>query len=557
LPFSRNHNITSEGGIIDEEYRLEYVADRVQTTATVFMGLSMRCGRCHDHKFDPISQKEYYRFFAFFNQVPETGYHAEHVGNVKPVMAVPSAAQSQERASIEKKLTELNALIEERKDQLSEAIVDWEKGLPGDSAPTEPKELVEALAVTHTQRTDAQRQTIGDYYLAKYDSAFKGLSAARKQWNDRKQKLDKAIPTAMVMVEQPQPRKTFVLMRGAYDRPTDEVTPGVPDMFPPLADDAPPNRLGLARWLVDPKHPLTARVAVNRIWYQLLGRGIVETLEDFGTQGAWPTHPQLLDYLATDFVAHGWDVKRLQRMIVTSATYQQSSYLTAELAARDADNLLLARGARFRMTAEMIRDNALAVGGLLKHRLGGPSVRPYQPAGLWVEVSVADDSYSGGPFKQDHGDDLYRRSVYTWWKRTCPPPALNAFDAPEREFCTVRRSRTNTPLQSLVLMNDPTFVEAARGLAQRVLAKPSTATDRAKRAFRMATGRAPTHHEQSLLVDLYQARRQHYASRPQDVDSLLAIGESPVPDSLDRTDLAAWLTVTSVILNLDQTITKE
>ena len=327
-------------------------------------------------------------------------------------------------------------------------------------------------------------------------------------------------------------------------------------MFPPLPGPAPQNRLGLARWLVSREHPLTARVIVNRLWAEIFGRGLVTTPEDFGTQGASPSHPELLDWLAVELIDSGWDLQHILRLIVTSATYRQSARMWVIRASVDPSNSLLARGPRFRLKAEVIRDTALAVSGLLVDQVGGPSVRPYQPAGLWVEVAVADDTYSGGPYVQSHGDDLYRRSVYTWWKRTCPPPALNTLDAPEREFCRVERSRTNTPLQALVLLNDPTFVEAARKLAERMLVEGGP--DRASRltfGFRLVTARSPTAAELEVLSDSLASIRSRFLANDTAAAELLRVGESPLP-RLEPAELAAYTAVANILLNLDEFVTK-
>jgi hypothetical protein len=314
------------------------------------------------------------------------------------------------------------------------------------------------------------------------------LNALQSQKDD----LVKQIPTTMVMAEMKKPRDTFILARGDYRNQTDKVQPGVPAILPPLAKDAPLNRLTLAKWLVDPGHPLTARVAVNRYWQTYFGYGIVKTQEDFGVQGEPPTHPELLDWLATEFVRTGWDVKAMQRLIVTSATYRQSSRTTAALIEKDPENRLLARGPRIRLQAELIRDTALAASGLLNDKVGGPSVTPYQPKGIWEELAFGD-GFSGQAYEQSHGPDLYRRGMYTLWKRTAPPASLGTFDAPDREKCTARRAQTNTPLQALVLLNDPTYVEASRALAQRALLEAAKDPNaRITYAFRLAAARMPT-----------------------------------------------------------------
>ena len=377
----------------------------------------------------------------------------------------------------------------------------------------------------------------------------------------------------MVMQEMPQPRKAFILKRGQYDQPADEVQPETPASLPPFPHNAPRNRLGLARWLLAPSHPLTSRVAVNRSWNTFFGSGLVETVEDFGSQGQWPSHLELLNWLAVEFQAgnesepatgekrvayssSNWDVKRLHRQMVTSATYRQTSRVSAESLERDPLNKWLARGPRFRVQAETIRDNALAVAGLLSDRLGGPSVSPYQPAGLWDDVAVGAD-YEGTVYRQDKGEGLYRRSMYTFWKRTCPPPGLNTFDAPEREVCTARRSRTNTPLQALVLMNDPTYLEAARKLAERAMLSGGNSPDsRFEFAFRLALSRRPTDAEKRLGLMLYEQRLAKFQQKPDAAGSLLSVGDSTRDRSLPEAELAAWTSVMSVLLNLDEAITK-
>jgi hypothetical protein len=367
----------------------------------------------------------------------------------------------------------------------------------------------------------------------------------------------KTIPTAMIMAELPKPRDTFVLARGDYRNHTDKVEPGVPSMLPPLPKDAPRNRLTLARWLVDPGHPLTSRVAVNRFWLMYFGYGIVKTQEDFGVQGEAPVHPELLDWLATEFIRTGWDVRAMQRLIVTSATYRQSSRVTPDLLEKDPENRLLARGPRGRLPAEMIRDTALAASGLLNDAIGGPSVLPYQPRGLWEEMAFGE-GFSAQSYQQSHGRDLYRRGLYTFWKRTVPPASLSIFDAPDREKCTARRALTNTPLQALVLMNDPTYVEASRALAQRTLLEGGKGDrQRLAYAFRLATARRPSGRETGVLHGLLQTRRAEYRRTPQAAVKLLSVGEAPRDNRLDPRELAAWTTVASVILNLDETITKE
>ena len=766
--FNRNHMINSEAGSIPEEFQFEYVADRAETTAAVWLGTTIGCARCHDHKYDPITQRDFYRFFAYFNNIPEKGLDGA-AGNAAPVLQLPSDGQQRE-------LDRLNLALVDGDKKLADAVVaplleSWEKtklgklppaprggllahyeldgsfsdlsgsyrhgrilrgevgydagpvdraatlngvtevetgvelpaafsiavwmksaGLtqmtvlqnteePGgrrgfemlldDSRPLPPmnrgshlimrlvyqwpddlieirsrdritqkdwrhvavtydgsgkasgmrlfvdgkplecdvlhdalshpvlsrrhlgvgsaqlgapytggfddlrvydrpltQDEIEALAVNEParaillkqadRRSKEEKESLRAYFLThdappelrRSYAEYVSTLAARNALNYN-------IPSVMVMREMEKPRDTFVLARGDYRNKTEKVTPGVPSALSPATSDAAPNRLGLAKWLVDPSNPLTARVAVNRYWQMYFGVGLVKTSEDFGSQGEAPSHPELLDWLATEFVRTGWDVKKMQRLIVTSAAYRQASAVTPELLEKDPENRLLARGPRFRLQAEMIRDNALAAAGLLAEMAGGPSVFPYQPEGLWEELSVGD-VYSAQVYSQSHGKDLYRRSVYTFWKRTVPPAALATFDAPGREKCIVRRMPTNTPMQALALMNDPTFVEAARAVAQRAMKEAGAdPAGRADFVFRLATSRKPSQSEQRTLVDLARRNIARYSRDPEAARKLLHTGESQADSKLDPAELAGWTTVASVALNLDETITKE
>jgi len=770
--FNRNHMINFEGGAIADEYQVEYVVDRVEATSNAFMGLTMGCARCHSHKFDPITHKEFYEFFAFFNTVPEVGLDGKR-GNAVPVLPLPTPEQ-------QARLDQLNADIDAHETALDDSVVaplqrEWENGasekpaepdltglvahyeldgnfsdisgryqhgrtvigeptfdagqvgravsfdgdteisfgnvggfdrgdtfslavwlkgrgnlpmsvfqkidspdrrrgyewmlddialvdiqkwaarltvrIAGDSpeqaiqirtrerlrlgdwyhvaltydgsgkaaglglylngvlldtdivrdalsgtcatgAPLRvgsktlgrpfvgqlddlrlysralTPQQVEDLAIHHSMRVilsgvigkpskeDAERTRA--YFLTyaapeSLRTSYRELNALQSQKDD----LVKQIPTTMVMAEMKKPRDTFILARGDYRNQTDKVQPGVPAMLPPLEKDAPLNRLTLAKWMVDPGHPLTARVAVNRYWQTYFGYGIVKTQEDFGVQGEPPTHPELLDWLATEFVRTGWDVKAMQRLIVTSATYRQSSKMTSALIEKDPENRLLARGPRVRLQAELIRDTALAASGLLNEAIGGPSVTPYQPKGLWEELAFGD-GFSAQAYEQSHGPDLYRRAMYTLWKRTAPPASLATFDAPDREKCTARRAQTNTPLQALVLMNDPTYVEASRALAQRVLLEAAKDPGaRIRYAFRLAAARMPTRQELQVLRTLLDGRLQAYRQDRTGALKLLAVGESRRNPRLDVAELAAYTTVASVIFNLDETVTKQ
>jgi len=480
--FCRNHRINSEGGSIPEEWAVEYVVDRVETLGTVFLGLTIGCARCHEHKFDPVSQEEFYRLYAFFNNVPEWGLGPNN-GNSPPFIKVPE---------------------------------NWPNLSPDEdhAIPPAPYELV-------TTQSSVVRPKPGDE------------------------------TTVMVMQELDEPRPTYRLNRGQYNQPDKSrvLTAAVPESL--ATNEQPTNRLELAAWLTSPDHPLTARVTVNRYWQQYFGAGLVRTSENFGLQGEAPTHPELLDWLATEFIRRDWDVKALQRLIVTSATYKQSSFASQDLVARDPENRLLARGPRFRLPAFAIRDQALAASGLLVEEIGGESVKPYMPPRLW-------ESISNNKYQQDHGSKLYRRSVYTYWRRTIPPPTMMTFNAAEREVCSVRKDRTNTPLQALTLMNNVAFVEASRFLAERILqGAGSSDMQRVHYGFTLVLGREPSASELALLQDAYAAFRARFAAAPQTAEQLLKTGEKPKTDGLDSVEHATLTMVASLILNLDEAVSRE
>ena len=755
--FNRNHGVTASG--ISEEYRVEYVLDRVRTTATTWMGLTIGCAQCHEHKYDPVSQEEFYSFFANFNSVTDKGVE-NRPGNVDPLVEVVPLGQQAIETRLAGVIKSLEARRARRFEGVGDRVAAWERALakqpgrrgvvegpllvhcrlderdgqpvstgspgkpatvqgqakwvkarvaggleldgrsslvlgdvagfertdafsygawvnpssggaivarmddaadyrgwdvfvsgrrvevhlihqwPGNavhliskaSLPSDrlthvfvtydgssrsagvalyfdgkrqevnvtrdrltgsirtarplhigrrnpsgflkgtiddvriyprqlkPEEVAvlagtdgldEILAVAAEKRTRSQRETLQRTYLALHDQEYRRLSEQRDRRRRELDALKKNRPTVMVMQDLKMPRRSFVLLRGQYDQHGAEVKPGVPGFLPGLPAGAPANRLGLARWLVDPSHPLTARVAVNRLWQLSFGSGLVETAEDFGTQGQPPSHPRLLDWLATEYIRRGWDTKSLLRLIVTSATYRQSSRSTPALRERDPANRLLARATRYRLPAELIRDHALASGGLLVEQIGGPSVRPYQPAGLWKETSNRG-------YVQDHGVALYRRSFYTYWKRSVPPPNMFALDAPTRETCTVRRQRTNTPLMALVLLNDPTFVEAARSLAGLVLGEKKAGIDgRIQHLFQRVTARVPEQEELSELQRLLADQLARYRRDPAAAGALLKVGESARDQRLDPAEHAAWTVLASVVLNLDEAITRE
>jgi hypothetical protein len=502
--FHRLGPTSSEGGADAAEYAAKYAIDRVNTTATVWLGLTLNCTECHDHKYDPFTTKEFYSLFAFFNQVPETPLYRG--SNSPPTIRTPNAEQQQ-------KLAEFGQDIE----ALSEK------------------------AAMATELGD----TIGAEDLRKQRAA---KEKARDDFRN-------AIPEIRVMADVPQRRPTHILVRGDYRTLGDEVQPAVPALLGSLPAEIPPNRLALARWLVSAQHPLTARVTVNRFWQMVFGTGLVKTAEDFGVRGERPSHPELLDWLACEFMASGWNVKHLMRLIVTSATYRQSSQATDELLTHDPENRLLARGPRFRLPAEMVRDNALVISGLLSPQIGGPSVKPYQPGDLWREFAYGDDANKS--YVQDHGANLYRRGLYTFWKRSVLYPSFVAFDAPKREVCAAQRSRTNTPLQALVVLNDVTYFEAARVFAQRLMAVKQADPDaRISLAFKLALSRPPSAKELAAMRSLYEDACSIYSEDKPSAQKLVSAGEFPRPDC-DPVDHAAWSCVCNAILNFDETLTKE
>jgi hypothetical protein len=557
--FCRNNMINFEGGADAQEYLTQYIFDRVNTFGTAFLGLTVACAQCHDHKFDPITQKDYYQLYAYFNSVPEKGLDGSK-GNAEPVLELPTPDQ-------EKRLRDANAEVEKARLALkkAEAGLDdaqwaWEQSIVGDMAGAK---LNDSLAVTlqtpAAERTEADAATLREHFRTKVSTAMKDAQGKIDALTKTRDAIKGEIQTVMVMREMEKPRETFMLKRGLFNSPGEKVEPGVPGSLPALPADAPKNRLALAKWITNPAHPLMPRVTVNRFWQLLMGTGLVKTANDFGSQAEWPSHPELLDWLATEFTGTGWDVKSLVRLIVTSATYRQSSKVSPEQLERDPHNRLYARGPRFRLSAEEIRDTALAISGLLDPRIGGPSVSPYQPPGLWEELSSRKDSskWTAQSFVQSKGADLYRRSMYTFWKRTSPPPQMQTFDAPDRETCVVTRERTNTPLQALVLMNDPTYVEASRILAERLLVLGGgTTDDRVRFAFRLATSRVPTSREAGLLKELFEKQTTRYAAQPEEALKLLGTGDAPRNPKLDPVELAAWTNVISTILNLDETVTR-
>ena len=520
--FHRNHMLNEEGGVIPEEFLAEYCADRVETTAAVWLGQTFNCARCHDHKFDAITQKDYYSLYAFFHNVNEKGignYGAPIRRNAPPFLSLPTDEQRAKQMQLQEqqvKLAEQLAAIDARlKSEQSQSEQDRQAG-------------------------EAERVQV----MAEQAAVTKALA-----------ELEQQTATTLVMEELEKARETRILLRGEYSKPGDVVTAETPASLPPMSSEFPKNRLGLAKWLVDRGHPLTSRVIVNRLWQQLFGVGLVRTSEDFGVQGEVPSHPELLDWLAVEFVRSGWDVQHMLRLMASSAVYRQSSVVTDLLRQRDPENRLLARGARFRLQSEFLRDQALCVSGLLVRKVGGPSVKPYHPPGLYEQVTAGSGT---NVYVEGQGADLYRRSMYTFWKRSVPHPAMLLFDAPFREACVLRRSRTNTPLQALNLLNDPTWVEAARFLAGRMLteAGPDPGSQ-LRHGFRLVLIREPEQRELGVLRAGYERVLVEFRESSAEAQQLLQVGATRSVQSLPQAELAAMTVTAGVILNMHETVTRE
>lgn len=735
--FHRNHMLNEEGGVIPEEFLAEYCADRVETTATVWLGQTFLCARCHDHKYDPFTQKDYYSLYAFFHNVSESGlgnYGANIRRNAPPILQLPAPELEAKKATLEQNLADVNKHLEQRETAIASSHADWERRaieaavtwqtgepiaaqlgeasidvdreqrlvritpsadgqirceiqaawpgsslsrmtamkldvkpvamkaentdagtqsmewrldqlrvstvaaestdeeavslraaevegslpaeetarsldastkqstlisqtddgaslviefepitirdgtielrlelsftVPENSGPCDvridatdastdlllPAEIAQIVRTASEDRTAEQAKQLVEFRKSK-DAEHRQLTERSDALTKEIDETDLQIPTALVMDEMTTPRETHILVRGVYSNKGDQVTAGTPAALPAMSPELPRNRLGLAKWIAHADNPLTSRVAVNRMWQSLFGAGLVRTAEDFGVQGEPPSHPDLLDWLATEFVRSGWDVKAMMRLIVTSSTYRQSSRLNPQLHAHDPDNRLLARGARFRLQAEFLRDQALAASGLLVPTIGGPSVKPYHPPGLYEQVVAGS---SAATYVVGAGTDLYRRSLYTYWKRSVPNPAMLVFDAPFREQCTMRRSRTNTPLQALNLMNDETYVEAARFLALRMVsAGGESAQDRIRHGFRLVLVRSPSDAEMMILMRAYERSIGEFGHDPVSATGLLAVGESTSDLPIEQAQLAALTMAASTILNLDETLNKE
>jgi len=745
--FNRNHRINGEGGIIAEEWRIENIIDRVETTSFTWLGLTLNCCRCHDHKYDPFTQKDFYSLFAFFNNVEESGTiqgaSNRSGGNSVPFLKVTSAEQKAKLDALQAAANAATKAVRTAEKDLPKLVAAWEPTLADSKQVAksawqrlEPESVTSKFGATLTRQADGSylaggknppkdvyvfdaampadgasafllecfpdpslpnqslgRHPNGNFVLSDFDvfvqkpggkpekqvvakasadysqkgyeiggvvdkksgrgwaidgptkrdprramfvlktplppqagaklllrlrheaitshnigrfrlswaaadagevkldgdtslAEIKLIAAipAAKRTPDQVKRLhtffranvesplraadqalaaassalttfEDTLPTTMVMKEAATPRDAFVLTRGEYDKPAAKVTMATPAVLPPMPKGAPLNRLGLAQWLVAPENPLTARVWVNRAWERFFGNGLCKTTENLGSQAEYPLHPELLDWLAAEFMRSGWDMKAMMKLIVMSQTYRQSSAVTPAMVAMDPENRLLARGPRFRLTGEVVRDQALALGGLLVPKIGGPSVRPYMPEGVWDETSKYGDLRG---YKADAGDGLYRRTLYTIWKRTAAPPTMMLFDAPTREICTVKRSRTNTPLQALALLNEVTFVEAARGLAQLMIQKGGTTPEeRLRYGYLRATSHELEPAAMAVLLKGLKERLAWYAAHPEDATKLVSQGQSKPAEGIAVPELAAYCTTASVLMNLDRVVTRQ
>jgi hypothetical protein len=554
--FHRGTTVNVEAGVDQEANRINAVIDRVNTTGTVWLGTTIGCAQCHEHKYDPFTQADYYRLLAYFNNTEmETAFRGKNetaaIDFTGPGMELPQRPEAKaRRQELERQRADLSAKLQSAIEEVTPRLCDWEQQELADKQSRKklPAAIREVLAVPREQRSAPQAKQLTNYFVG-LQPEVKALRGELGELREQIQALDP--PTTLVMRELDEPRETHVFVRGNFQQKGERVTPGVPTALHRAPDDVPPNRLGLARWLVDSDNPLVARVTVNRWWAEFFGRGLVASLEDFGTQGERPTHPELLDWLATEFMRGGWSQKAIHRLIVTSSTYRQSSRVSADLLARDPTNNLYARGPRFRLDAETIRDNALAVSGLLCRKMGGPPVYPPQPPGIWRVTGLVDNTY-----RTSQSADRYRRGVYAIWRRSAPYPSFVNFDAPDRASCVVQRPRTNTPLQALTLMNDPVYVEMATALARRIISDcpDMTVRERVVYVFRLCLARHPNRAEVDRLEELYRSELERFEADP-DAARALVQREREHAD-VEPQQLAAWFYVANVLLNLDETITK-
>jgi hypothetical protein len=562
--FNRNHLLNGEGGAIPEEQRFVILFDRVDTTATTWLGLTMACCQCHDHKYDPLTTRDYYGLLDAFNRVPETGtpqFISKRIRVAAPFLELLTEEHSKQIAEFEAQIKKLN---DEAAPIDNTAFESWKIGINADNSPADiiglPGNAVAILQKPEKTRTDDEKKTLDSELrrlfnrqvrpkLAEIVPALSKVDEARTKLTNYR---GDQIPRPMIMSDE-NPRETSILERGEYLKPKEKVAFATPAALPPLPNGAPANRLGFAQWLIAPEHPLTARVQVNRMWQYFFGTGIVKTTEDFGVQSEYPLHGPLLDWLAVEFREKGWSMKHIHRLIVSSATYRQSSRVTAKLRSRDPENRLLARASRFRMPAMLLRDWALAASGVLSTQIGGAPVYPYQPDGIWESLAITKERDFTYPMST--GSDLYRRSLYTFWRRTVGP--ANMFDSSNRQTCRVRLTPTSTPLHALTTLNDPTWVEAGRLLAERSIKSSSNLDARLTFAFRQVVGRPITPADLDGLRRAYERQAAIYRNDPDAAKSLLTVGASKRDETLDLTEYAAMSAVCRLILNLDEAITRE
>ncbi len=565
--FNRNTRFNEENGSDPEEFVVRYTVDRTSTLGQVWLGLTLGCAECHAHKYDPISHREFYQLYAFFTGIKEPMVSGNHNLPLPPLLEMPRPEHVKALVYVKKDLAGFQAAIDaqlknfpyidwsilnEKQPLLSQRA--WEKVAGNNS--NLPADVKAVLRIPIDNRTDAQKKLLRDYYVRfvfrDARDLFDPLNKKIDELLAQRKKIEESIPYTLISEEMAKPRDAYVLIRGDFQKRGEKVERDVPSIFPPLPREAPRNRLGLARWLVSPEHPLTARVAVNRLWAQMFGIGLVRTIGDFGTQGELPSHPELLDWLATEYVASGWDTKAMLKRMALSATYRQSSDVPDKVPDVDPSNRLLYRANRFRHGAEQVRDNALAIAGLLSDRIGGPSVMPYQPPDFYK------GKYENWQWMVSQGDDAYRRGMYTFWRRTSLHPMFALFDAPSREDCTVQRARTTTPLQALVTLNDPTFVEAAGAFARRVLTEgPADLKGRISFAFRAALARKPDEREMQVVTTRYRLLLERYRKDTEAAAKVVGAVKNMGPRKLDVAEQAAWTGLANLLLNLDETLTRE
>jgi len=538
--FHRNTLTNTEGGTTVEEFRSAAVVDRVNTTMQVWTATTIGCCQCHSHKYDPFSQKEYYQLFAVLNNTLDN-----NGADDSPTVEAPRIGQEKEAARLKAALTAAKIKLDEEIKKIDAGRAEWEKTVKPESLPKEIAPIFKKLA---KDRKKDEQEKLTTYYRTQTSPQF-------KQLNDDFKKLEqqhKALVVTTPVMKEGKPRETHIHLRGNYMAKGDKVEAGLPAIFPPPPTGEPINRLTLAKWLFNKDHPLTARVAANRLWEEIFGIGIVETSEDFGTQGEPPSHPELLDWLATEYMQSGWDTKHMLKLMVMSAAYRQASAVSESLDHRDPYNRLLARGPRVRLSAEEIRDQSLFASGLLSSKMFGPPCQPPKPNfGLSAAFGGSTD------WKADTGEERYRRAIYIRIRRNAPYPSMSTFDATDRTYCTIRRGRTNTPLQALVTLNDPCFVETAQALARKIVAEGgSSPQSRTIFAFRQCLTRPPTPEETQRLVQLYETTLKQYEQSPKQAEAMATKPLGPAPKDANLRELAAWTVVSNVLLNLDETLAK-